>query len=250
MERVETMKNSGASFASTMSGSNLAGMTTSTNTATATATNTATATTVSSTTGSTTGTAKNNPLSSSSSQQQQKDDKEGLEEIVLTPAQAAAESSSKNPSYGYNLAKNNRKKVAIAYDVVDDHTQKSSSNKDEHEQSKNIFEICFDKCIDIIAYIIARILNHPDVRDAASTAILEGMIKLFYVDNLHDHVKNVDTMLAEHQVSDAAKKGKDTTKIVKAYLGGIFSGDEETKTNNSNNNISSSTHSYYDNKNK
>jgi hypothetical protein len=92
-------------------------------------------------------------------------------------------------------------------------------------------------------------LNHPDVRDAASTAILEGMIKLCYVDNLHDHVKNVDTMLAEHQVSDAAKKGKDTTKIDKAYLGGIFGGDEETKTNN-NNNISSSTHSYYDNKNK
>jgi hypothetical protein len=224
MERIETIKNSGTASASTTSGINLTGMITSATTATST--------NISS--GSTT---------LSSQQRQQKDDyyeeeKEGPVEIVLTAAQAAAESSSRNPSHGYNLAaKNiNKKKAAIAYDVIDDddHTQRSSCSKDER-QSKSIFEIWFDKCIDIIAYTIARILNHPDVRDAASTAILEGMIKLCYVDNLHDHVKNVDTILTEHQVSDAAKKGKDTTKIVKAYLGGIFGGEEKTDESTNNN---------------
>ena len=56
------------------------------------------------------------------------------------------------------------------------------------------------------------------------------------MDNLHDHVENVDAILTAHQVSDAAKKGKDTTKIVKAYLGGIFSGEEHANDSTNNNN--------------
>jgi len=151
------------------------------------------------------------------------------EEIKLTPAQAAAEASSNNP---YNLSKKkdrNSKNVAIAYDKSDsnDNNNKNKCVK-TISNSKSIITIWFDKCIDTIAYVIARIMNHPDVRDAVSTAILEGMIKVCYDDNLHNHIKNVDATLSEFQVEGATKKGKDTKKIVKAYLGGIFNLDNSS----------------------
>lgn len=146
-------------------------------------------------------------------------------EIILTPAQVAADASSRNPSHGYNVSSSKKKSkkkknVAIAYGAK------------RGGEEKSIFAIWFDTFIDMVAYVIARILNHPDVRDALSTAILEGAIKLFYVENLHDHIKNVDAVLTEHQVADAKKKGKDTTKIVKAYLGGVFNHDKDDDVNN------------------
>mmetsp|Transcript_20779 Transcript_20779/g.57692 ORF Transcript_20779/g.57692 Transcript_20779/m.57692 type:complete len:194 (-) Transcript_20779:2282-2863(-) len=141
-------------------------------------------------------------------------------QIVLTPAQAAAQASSRNPSHGYNLPK----------------TQENSNDNPQRTQNatstnnrKSIVKSWLDAFIDLIAYILARILNHPDVRDAVSTAILEGMVKLCYDEHLHDHLKHVDNTLTEHQVSDAAKKGKDAQKIVKAYLGGIFANEDKDK---------------------
>ncbi|VEU35051.1 unnamed protein product [Pseudo-nitzschia multistriata] len=93
-----------------------------------------------------------------------------------------------------------------------------------------------DSFLDLVAYSVARILNHPDVRDAVSSAILEGMVKLCYVEDLHEHLRHVDETLTEHQVSDAAKKGKDAQKIVRAYLGGMFAGDnDESKTDDADN---------------
>mmetsp|Transcript_31892 Transcript_31892/g.35744 ORF Transcript_31892/g.35744 Transcript_31892/m.35744 type:complete len:210 (-) Transcript_31892:148-777(-) len=163
------------------------------------------------------------------------------EEIILTPAQAAAEASSSNPSHRYNLSKKenrNSKNVAIAYD--NDNGNSNNNNKGVNTKTisnscKSIIRIWFDACIDTIAYVIARIINHPDVRDAVSTAILEGMIKVCYDDNLYHHIKNVDATLSEYQVEGATKKGKDAQKIVKAYLGGIFnldSSSDSTTTNN------------------
>ena len=74
-----------------------------------------------------------------------------------------------------------------------------------------------DALINITTYVVVRILNHPDVQDAILTAILEGAInKLFWDENSHDHIQNVDTVLTKHQVADAQKKGKDTTKLMKA----------------------------------
>mmetsp|Transcript_4965 Transcript_4965/g.11028 ORF Transcript_4965/g.11028 Transcript_4965/m.11028 type:complete len:198 (+) Transcript_4965:233-826(+) len=130
--------------------------------------------------------------------------------LVLTPAQAAAEASSRNPSHGYNIPK--------FQDKTYDHQQVQENKRN----CKSFLKGWLDEFINLFAYIVARILNHPDVRDALSSAILEGMVKLCYDENLHEHLIHVDNTLTEHQVSDAAKKGKDAQKIVKAYLGGIF----------------------------
>ena len=130
--------------------------------------------------------------------------------IDLTPAQAAAEASSRNPSHGYNIPKFPGKN--------NDHQQL----QEKKINCKSILKGWLDEFINLFAYIVARILNHPDVRDALSSAILEGMVKLCYDENLHEHLIHVDNTLTEHQVSDATKKGKDAQKIVKAYLGGIF----------------------------
>eukprot|EP00536_Pseudo-nitzschia_multiseries_P008891 jgi/Psemu1/325400/estExt_fgenesh1_pg.C_2350013 len=138
--------------------------------------------------------------------------------IVVTPAQASAEASSRNPSRGYNIPKTQENKN-------DDFER--ARGVDSSITPKSTLERWFDAFIDLVAYILARILNHPDVRDAVSSAILEGMVKLCYDENLHDHLKHVDNTLTEHQVSDAAKKGKDAQKIVKAYLGGMFANDNE-----------------------
>jgi len=161
------------------------------------------------------------------------------EEIILTPAQAAAEASSSNPSHGHNLLKKvNRNSKTFA--IADDNDNSNNNNEGVNAKTirnncKSIIRIWFDTCIDTIAYVIARIINHPDVRDAVSTAILEGMIKVCYDDNLYHHIKNVDATLSEYQVEGATKKGKDAQKIVKAYLGGIFnldSSSDSTTTNN------------------
>ena len=163
--------------------------------------------------------------------------------IVLTPAQAAAEASSKNPSHRYNI-QNTNKKVATAYENGGENIEHKNNNNNNNNESTTtttttpFFERWFDKCIDLVAYVVTRVLNHPDVRDAASSAILEGMIKVCYVENLHDHLKYVDETLTKYLESDAAKKGKDTQKIVKAYLGGIFAkiNDDDDDDNNNNDN--------------
>lgn len=164
--------------------------------------------------------------SASSVQQQQEEEASSTTRpvIVLTPAQATAEASSKNPFHGYNNNIHKNKNVATtAHEDGGGDGSGEIKNNEKNNNKKSIFEFYFDKCIDVVAYVVARILNHPDVRDAVSSAILEGLIKVCYVENLHDHVKQVDATLSKHQVLDAAKKGKDTQKIVKAYLGGIFS---------------------------
>jgi len=149
------------------------------------------------------------------------------EEIILTPAQAAAEASSSNPSHGHNLSKKenrNSKNVAIAYDNDNGNGNSNNTNnkgvntKTISNSCKSIIRIWFDTCIDTIAYVIARIINHPDVRDAVSTAILEGMIKVCYDDNLYHHIKNVDATLSEYQVEGATKKGKDAQKNCESIL--------------------------------
>ena len=133
------------------------------------------------------------------------------------------------------------KNVSVAYPSSSSSTGTSTTtamedgSKKDIRNEKSIFMVLVDLFIDATAYVVARIVNHPDVRDALSTAILEGAIKLFYVDDLHDHIKNVDAILTEHQVADATKKGKDTTKIVKAYLGGIFSKDDDDDNNDNQN---------------